>query len=169
MDVFQQLVAADLRQHQIQQHQIVPLFLQKIRALASVEGTVADVALRAQCALDEVVDRAVVLYDQNRFQSNHSHSCRQAISSHAALILQRGCVILVNSAADFRKNLSAARFAPPLSGAVAARSGPSGAVCKSLSAGMAAKGRCFAELAINSRACPADGTCSSYRLRRRAG
>ncbi len=73
-DVFHQFEAVHLRQHHIQQDQIVHLPLQQVGRLRSVKGAGAVESLLGQAHTDQVGNGLFVLYNQNANHLRHLFS-----------------------------------------------------------------------------------------------
>ena len=82
-DVLHQLKAVHLRQHHVQQDEIICIPLQQIRRLGPVLGAGAAKALLGQAQADQIGNRLLVLHNQNMNQSRHP------LLSHDHLIPRR--------------------------------------------------------------------------------
>ena len=67
----QQLVAADLRQHDVQQHEVEALLLQQVRRLQPVVGADAGISRLREVHLDKIVDGPLVLHDKYPVHAVH--------------------------------------------------------------------------------------------------
>ncbi len=67
----QQLVAADLRQHDVQQHEVEALLLQQVRRLQPVVGADAGIPRLREVHLDKIVDGPLVLHDKYPVHAVH--------------------------------------------------------------------------------------------------